>query len=64
MKVRFGINFEFKLTKDMPESVHERESDVVSTVERSPEEHWVEDRVAPLSRRVVGFQARPPERTT
>lgn len=61
MKLRFGINFEFKLTRDMPEAVHDRESDVVSHVERSLAEDWVhEDKVAPVSRRVVGFVGTPP----
>jgi hypothetical protein len=57
MKIKFGINFEFKITRDMPEQAHDHDSEVASLVERSPDTDWT----PPRARRVVGFQARPPE---
>jgi len=58
--VRIQFGFFFEIQRDSPEEVGERESDVVSHVERFPDD-WYDygDRVAPTSRRVVGFQPEP-----
>lgn len=59
MKIRFGINFEFKTARRMPPQVHAGSAE--SATERLPEDAEVdyEDRVAPLSRPVLGFKPNP-----
>lgn len=63
MRLKFGINFEFKLSRDGPvDDTPHYDGSTDSNIERSPDTDYVPDagelvgkRVAPKSRPVIGF---------